>query len=314
MSNKTPNLDLDISNYNVTELLNLFNLQSDFNEDELKRAYKQTLMTHPDKSGLSKEYFLFFSRAFKKVKYLYDFKNKHKENQKCVYNNNVSYDAILDNDTIIIDIDVDKELKEQINTKTNTSDFNKKFNKLFDEVKIYDEEHDDGYDEWITHTPITNENAPTITNARSLNEYIERKKQEMKSLVVYEGVEEMNSCSSIGNISNLKREKPKYYESGLFSKMQFEDYKRAHSETVIPVTHDDYLNRKQYNNVNELMNHRRDTETVSSLDDAQEILRQKRNTENEESIGIAYNLTKQMERIEESNQKWNANFNLLLDR
>lgn len=314
MSNKTPNLDLDISNYNLTELLNLFNLQSDFNEDELKRAYKQTLMTHPDKSGLSKEYFLFFSIAFKKVKYLYDFKNKHKENQKCVYNNNVSYDAILDNDTIIIDIDVDKELKNQINTKTNTSDFNKKFNKLFDEVKIYDEEHDDGYNEWMTQTPITNENAPTITNARSLNEYIERKKQEMKSLIVYEGVEELNSSSSIGNISNLKREKPKYYESGLFSKMQFEDYKRAHSETVIPVTHDDYLNRKQYNNVNELMNHRRDTETVSSLDDAKEILRQKRNTENEESIGIAYNLTKQMERIEESNQKWNANFNLLLDR
>ena len=54
-------IDLDITNYDYDELLNLFKLSYDFGEDDLKRAKKIVLKMHPDKSKLGPEYFMFFS-------------------------------------------------------------------------------------------------------------------------------------------------------------------------------------------------------------------------------------------------------------
>ena len=53
-------LDLNINNYSLEELLNLFHLDYNFGENELKMAKKMALKTHPDKSGLSMKYFIFF--------------------------------------------------------------------------------------------------------------------------------------------------------------------------------------------------------------------------------------------------------------
>lgn len=311
MSNCNLEMDLDISNYSLNELLNLFNLSTDFDSDDLKRAYKQTLMTHPDKSGLSKEYFLFFSKAFKHVKYLFDYRKNNDEYKKCAHKNSQEYKSMIDS----LYNNKDKHIRNKIQQRMeeNKKGFNDKFNALFEKVRIHDDEHDNGYDEWIKTTPVDDENI-TITNTRSLNEYIEQKKQQAKSLIIYNGVEELNSCNMFGNTSNLKREKPQYYESGIFSKMQYDDYKRAHSETVIPVTYDDYLNRKHFNNVNEMMTYRKQNESMPSLEQSNKILKQKQKNEQAESVEIAYNLTKQMEKIQESNKVWNANFNLLLDK
>ena len=48
----------------------------DFNADDLRRAKKIVLATHPDKSKLDKEYFLFFSKAYKVLLEIYQFKSK----------------------------------------------------------------------------------------------------------------------------------------------------------------------------------------------------------------------------------------------
>ena len=55
-------LDLNIHNYDLNDLINLFRLPFHFKEEHLKEAKKIVLKTHPDKSGLDKEYFLFFSQ------------------------------------------------------------------------------------------------------------------------------------------------------------------------------------------------------------------------------------------------------------
>ena len=49
-----------MDNYNLEDLLRLFHLDYNFNEEQLKSAKKIVLKTHPDKSQLPKEYFLFF--------------------------------------------------------------------------------------------------------------------------------------------------------------------------------------------------------------------------------------------------------------
>ena len=66
--------DFDLNNYSLQELLKLFNLSYDFDEPDLKNAKKIALNTHPDKSKLPKEYFLFFSKAYKQIYKIYEFR------------------------------------------------------------------------------------------------------------------------------------------------------------------------------------------------------------------------------------------------
>ena len=64
-------VDLDIDNYNLEDILSLFKVPLNFNKEDLKTVKKMTLMTHPDKSGLDKDYFLFYSKAYKKLHGIY---------------------------------------------------------------------------------------------------------------------------------------------------------------------------------------------------------------------------------------------------
>ena len=68
--------DLDINNYNLEELLNVFNLKVGFNKEDLNKARIFMHKTHPDKSRLAKEYFLFFRKAYNVISNLYYFKCK----------------------------------------------------------------------------------------------------------------------------------------------------------------------------------------------------------------------------------------------
>ena len=64
-------LDLNIDNYNLPDILSLFNLPTLFNDADLKRAKLAVLKTHPDKCQLPKEYFLFFTKAYRILHQIY---------------------------------------------------------------------------------------------------------------------------------------------------------------------------------------------------------------------------------------------------
>ena len=53
-------IDLNIDNYELPDILKLFNISYNFNKEDLKKCKKYVLKTHPDKSNLPKEYFFFF--------------------------------------------------------------------------------------------------------------------------------------------------------------------------------------------------------------------------------------------------------------
>ena len=57
-------LDLDLENYSLEDILDLFKLTYDFTEDDLKSAKKIASLTHPDHSGLNAEIFMFFTKAY----------------------------------------------------------------------------------------------------------------------------------------------------------------------------------------------------------------------------------------------------------
>ena len=67
-------IDLNIENYDLEDLLNLFQLDYSFNDSDLKRAKKMVLRLHPDKSGLDKDFFLFYCKAYRVINSVYKYR------------------------------------------------------------------------------------------------------------------------------------------------------------------------------------------------------------------------------------------------
>ena len=59
--------DLDVDNYDLEDLLELFKLDYNFSGDDLKKAKTICLQTHPDKSGLEPKYFFFLKNKKSKI-------------------------------------------------------------------------------------------------------------------------------------------------------------------------------------------------------------------------------------------------------
>ena len=285
------NIDLDINNYDFEELKKLFNIENEFNNIGLKRAYRMVMMTHPDKCGLDKKYFLFFSKSFKLLKSIYDYTHKK---ERCAKET----EYIIKQET---DVNIKKILK-----KHDTKTFNEKFNKLFEKVKMEDDEQDTGYSEWFK----SDENISNVkaNNVRDMNNEIETLKSEQRALIVHNGIQDL-AFNSGGY--NLIRDKPTEYSSDLFSKLPYEDLKKAHTETLVPVTQEDYNNRKHFKSINDLNIYRKQNEQILSKEESIQI--QKNNLQNEEQTNLrnAYRMVKQAEKIEECNKNWMANFKLL---
>lgn len=281
-------LDLHIENYNLKELLVLFNLDYNFNIDDLKKAKKIVLMTHPDKSGLNKDYFLFFTSAYKLIYNLYDFRYKST-------NNNTKYtEYILEKN------EENEKLLDAYNIQ-NKPDFNKWFNDMFETSQIPDLNKSAGYGSWL----VSDEDIETqIATKNTMNSLIEDKKTKMRSLIIHNQYKEITNTSSL---YDLTTEQPDTYSSDIFSKLSYEDLKKAHTESVVPVTIDDYNNRKQYN-INELINTRsiQDTErnSVEMQDVGMNKLLEQKELRIKSDMERAYTLAKQDEKIRIVNDNW----------
>ena len=75
-------MDLNINNYDFDDILKLFKIKHDYNLDDLKNIKQIVVQTHPDKSGLPKEYFLFYTQAFKLLKNVYQYTKRIKTRQR----------------------------------------------------------------------------------------------------------------------------------------------------------------------------------------------------------------------------------------
>jgi hypothetical protein len=143
-----------------------------------------------------------------------------------------------------------------------------------------------------------------------MNATFETKKKEVAALVKFDGIEEFSSNNS--GQYGLTREKPEYYSSGLFSNLGYEDLKKAHVESVIPVTHEDYLRRPKYRTVEELQRCS-DYQNIAplALDQAKEFLKQKNYNDSKDDVQRAFKLAKQDEEARKANDGWMSQFKKL---
>ena len=127
-----------------------------------------------------------------------------------------------------------------------------------------------------------------------MGEEIEKKKQQVRSLVVHKGINELHS--NFSGASNLTGDSPECFSSDLFSSLQYEDLRKAHIESVIPVTMDDYNNVKKFKNLNEYNNYRNSQDIVPLSEiQAAEYLNNKNKYEEIQTTNRAYKLAQQLE-------------------
>lgn len=291
-------MDLNIENYNLDDILNLFKMPKNFVEADVKAAKRKVLKTHPDKSGLPPEYFRFYSQAYKKIYFIWQFKSTS-SNEK----NLKSYEEIIDDNEKVGHFSKNK--KENLTTFLSSNkidkgeNFNKWFNEQFEKNKIQNDEEINGYGEWLkSNEDIDEEKKISYTQ---MGEEIEKKKQHVRSLVVHKGIDEL--YSNFSGASNLTGDSPEYFSSDLFSSLQYEDLRKAHVESVIPVTMDDYTNMKKFKNLNEYNNYR-NTQDIVPLSEVQaaEYLNNKNKYEEIQTTNRAYKLAQQLE-ASNNNQK-----------
>ena len=296
-------VDLNLENYNLQDLLNLFELSNNFNINDLKSIKKKVLQLHPDKSRLDKEYFLFYCKAYRMVKNIYDFKNKKQES---LDSNNATVEYVAEEhdefDSKGKRLLLDKILKKE------KADFNKWFNENFEKMNIEEEERKNGYGDWFK----SNEDVDTTeTTLNMMHQKITEKKEHLSSIVKRHDIQDTNYNSS-SNYKELDSGIPESYSSNMFSKLSYEDLRKAHTETVVPVSANDYNKVLKFNNVETLRQHRH-SQNIKPLTEgeASNFMSDREKMEDQKSTKLAYKLTREEEKTAEASKTWWGNLRLL---
>lgn len=289
-------IDLNVENYSREELYKLFGFKTSviLTEESMKEAKKIVLKTHPDKSRLDNQYFIFFGKAYNKLKQIYEFQNK---TNKKITDTNEYYDS---QNTQVLDkmFDMKKDLKKP-------EKFNDWFNKQFEKHKLEDT-NENGYGNWLK----SDEDiifTPQNINKDSMGREMEKRKKEIQALTPYKGFSDSFNSSSVGG-SSLMEYNSNFTSGILFSGdggMGYTDLRQAYAESVIPVTEDDFNKSQKFKSVNEYKRHR-DTVDTKPLS-KEEALRQlylEDKQQNEESAALAYYHAQQLEKAKNNNQEF----------
>tara|TARA_B110000091_G_scaffold96599_1_gene105196 strand:+ start:5335 stop:6210 length:876 start_codon:yes stop_codon:yes gene_type:complete len=230
--------------YKLNDLLKLFELTYDISIDDLKRAKKKVLMTHPDKSKLDAKYFLFYKSAFDIIVKFYEEQNKH---NKTTTKEDLAYNAGAHNT-------LNKSSSKQVSSvldKMTTNDFQNKFNELFD--KNITNKPDASRNAWFENHDNEFEITENV-NAKNMGEVLNKIKDTQSSMTRYKGVEHLYMNSNSGNKLYEDENDDEYVSTDPFSKLKFEDLRKVHKDqTVFAVSERDIDKVPQYGSVDQYM-------------------------------------------------------------
>lgn len=248
--------NLNINAYNLDEILELFHLSYNISVDDLKRAKKVVLMTHPDKSKLGPEYFLFYKKAFDVVVQFYE--NQHKQN-KVVPTEEPKYEPINASN---INKSAVKKVTSVIN-EMSPSEFNSKFNQLFD--ANMSSKPNAERNTWFTKDEPSYQVDGDV-NKQNMGVMFDKMKQQQNSTILsrYRGVENLTS----GSGSNLydEEDNDEYVQCDPFSKLKFDDLRKVHKDqTVLAVSEKDINNVQLYSSIDQY-NRVRGQQTLTPLE------------------------------------------------
>ena len=239
--------NLDIHMYSLKDVLDLFDLDYDISIEDLKRAKKKVLMTHPDKSRLDAKYFLFYKKAFDIIVKFYE--NQNRQNRE-INPKNTQY--IADNTN-----DLDKNTSTKIEQKIkemDTRDFHNKFNQLFEENMI--SKVDTSKNDWFT-SENNHINVDENVTSGNMGRVLDNVRDKQDAIIKYSGVRILNSNASVNNDYYEDDNEEYYVESDPFSKLKFDDLRKVHKDqTIFNVSEKDYDKVQKYSSVDHFVRER----------------------------------------------------------
>jgi hypothetical protein len=221
--------NLDVDAYSLGDLLSLFEISSFTPSlEEMRRAKKKMLMTHPDQSRLPSAYYLFYRQAYEVVLTFYQ--EQTRQNQAT---------------TVVGDYappNVNHGVQGALD-KMSARDFHSKFNQLFEKMDMA-AKPDPARNAWFTHTAPVIDNVPDRIAPKDMAQAFQTvKKAQTAALVSHRGgVQEMQV--SQGAASFYDDDDDAYISSDVFSKLKFDDLRKVHKDqTVLAVGEQDYVYR-----------------------------------------------------------------------
>lgn len=299
MSLKDHNLNIHM--YSLEDILGLFNLTYNISVDDLKRAKKVVLMTHPDKSKLDSKYFLFYKKAFDIIVNFY--KNQNKQNQE-INPQNLAYTPNThqeDNST------TNKKVSSIINDMSQRQ-FQDKFNELFEKNMV--KQIDDSKNEWFKSDEPSYKTDVKV-NSSNMGQVFNSIKDQQSGLVKYKGVSNLiSNQSSNNNYYDDVDEDDSYVVSDPFSKLKFDDLRKVHKdETIFAVSERDYGKVKKYSSVDHMMRERGNQSTEPmSKQQAELMLSQQDQLYREKMMKKEYSSNLKNMEYEEKNKTILSNF------
>lgn len=302
-------VDLNLDNYDLNDILALFKLPESFTEKQLKDAKKIVLKLHPDKSGLHQDYFLFYSKAYKVLYNVWQFRSKQ---ERDVSRENTVYIAETDTHS---DVEGQRQLLKNLFDKNKdlqkASHFNEWFNREFEKAKVDNEDESTGYEEWLRNTE--DQGDPERMSMMQMGQAFNKRKEEMcKDLVVHQEIESFYGGIG-GNLgSDLGREGGNY-DSGFSSGgLTYQDLHKAHTESVIPVSEKDLEGRHIFSSMDEMKQYRNRQETAPmTVEESKRMLEGKSKKDDENATRRAYKLAKESEEAKKRTDGFWKNLRLL---
>jgi len=265
--------NLDLHMYSLQDIFELFDLTYSITLEDMKRAKKKVLMTHPDKSKLEPKYFLFYKKAFDIVVKFYE--NQNKQNAQ-IPSEKQNYEVGHQH----YDKETTKHVSQNIQSM-NKEKFNDTFNQLFDKNMV--NKPDTERNQWFTNETSIYETNEKV-NSQNMGQVIDKIRNDQSGLVKYRGVENLMN-SNFGNSIYDDENNDFYVSSDPFSKLKFDDLRKVHKDqTVFGVSEKDIHKVQQYTSVDHMMRERgKQSLTPLEKQESERILAQQ-NTQYREQI------------------------------
>jgi hypothetical protein len=244
--------NLDIRQYSLDEIYALFGVQREtLSIEGLKKAKQRVLMTHPDKSGMPSDYFIFYKKALEIL--ATDYAEMHRVEQSSKRMNELEHNGY----TYSHGGGEDEERMRAVASKAAEGDrFQRDFNRIFEEQM--QQKIDDSRNDWFRDDRATYDTSKVgkSSTIQGMSQSMEEIKRQQRAVARYTGgVREMTHHlgTRLYDGQGMDEGTEDQYISGdPFAKLKFEDLRRVHKdETVFQVSESDFNNQKTYKNIEE---------------------------------------------------------------
>jgi hypothetical protein len=287
-NNNLRSFEFDLNKYSIDELYNLFQLQPNtvITEEVLRHAKRILIKVHPDKSTLPKEYFIFFSKAYKLLEQMSLFNKQSSKERSTEYVHDDIYE------------------QEVHDTISQNKDDNNKFNNIFEKINSdMLPSNKSGYGEWLSKD---------TSNISINNHNIIFEKYKKKYNITDVSIYNVNPITS--NFGDSLIDDNTEYTSDIFSSLKYNDLKKSYNEPLFTISDENHSKLQKYENLDQLMQSRK-SQSLNPLtqEESLNIINNNLSLEQDISTQRAYKLAKELERSQLKNIQFTSNFFKILN-